>query len=77
MYIFLVIYVLILVHNQCCITQMLHFIYYYFGMLFILLVLLDYSYLQSSNKYHLYVYIVSLVITIYIHCVLMHIHLCF
>jgi hypothetical protein len=47
-----------------------------FGMLFIFVSVLDSSYLQASNKYHLYVYIVSLVITIYIYiyCVLMHIH---
>jgi hypothetical protein len=48
---------------------MLHFIYYYFGMLFILLVLLDYSYLQPSNKYHMYIYIILSYKNIYTLCI--------
>jgi hypothetical protein len=78
MNIFLFIYVLILVHNQFCITIMLHLYILLFLVCCLFFVsVLDFSYFQTSNKYHLYVYIVSLVITIYIHCVLMHIHLCF
>jgi hypothetical protein len=73
----MVVYLLILVHNQCCITQRYIFIYYYFWYAVYFVSVLDFSYFQASNKCHLYVYILSLVITIYIQCVLMHIHLCF
>jgi hypothetical protein len=48
---------------------MFHFRYYYFGMLFILLVLLDYSYLQPSNKYYMYIYIILGYNNIYTLCI--------
>jgi hypothetical protein len=59
MYIFLIVYVLILVHNQCCITAMLHFYILFFWYAVYFVSVLDFSYFQTFNKYHLYVYIVS------------------
>jgi hypothetical protein len=51
---------------------MFHFRYYYFGMLFILLVLLEYSYLQPSNKYYTYIYIILSYNNIYTLCINTH-----
>jgi hypothetical protein len=69
MYIFMVVYVLILVHNQCCITQCYIFIYYYFWYAVYFVSVLDFSYFQASNKCHLYIYIILSYNNIYTMCI--------
>jgi hypothetical protein len=63
----MVVYVLILVHNQCCITPMLHFYILFFWYDVYFIIVLDFSYFQASNKFHLHVYIILSYNNIYIY----------
>jgi hypothetical protein len=69
MYIFMFVYVLFLVHNQCCITPMLHFYILLFWYAVYFVSVLDSSYLQPSNKYHMYIYIILSYNNIYTMCI--------